>query len=158
MLLWTTTVLSDKLDISLRLSNSTGQTQLDILRDVIVKIFPLAIWPVSRLVRSHFKDEISRVCRKPLEVHPHRYSYKLLLETECNHYLLGACYGHESKIILWYDFSFYAAASLKILQNYFVIIKLFRSLDFATESFRKKAWISIITTENFLFRKINIQF
>ena len=70
MLLWTTTVLSDKLDISLRLSNSTGQTQLDILRDVIVKIFPLAIWPVSRLVRSHFKDEISRVCGKPLEVHP----------------------------------------------------------------------------------------
>ena len=39
MLLWTTTVLSDKLDITLRPSKSTGQTQLDILCDVIVQIF-----------------------------------------------------------------------------------------------------------------------
>ena len=45
-LLWTTTVLSDKLDISLPPSKSTWQTRLDILRDVIVQIFPLAIWRV----------------------------------------------------------------------------------------------------------------
>ena len=35
-------VLSDKLDISLRPSKSTGQTQLDVLRDVIVQIFSLS--------------------------------------------------------------------------------------------------------------------
>ena len=40
--LWTTTVLTDKLDISLRPSKSTGQTQLDVLRDVIVQIFSLS--------------------------------------------------------------------------------------------------------------------
>ena len=34
-LLWTTTVLSDKLKISVRLSKSTGQTQLYVLRDVL---------------------------------------------------------------------------------------------------------------------------
>ena len=32
--LWTTTVLTDKLNISLRPSKSTGQTQHDVLRDV----------------------------------------------------------------------------------------------------------------------------
>ena len=43
-LLWATTVLSDKLDISLRPSKSPGQSQLDKLRDVIVQIFPLAVF------------------------------------------------------------------------------------------------------------------
>ena len=42
MLLWTTTVLSDKLDISLRPSKSTGQTRLDILRDVLCKLISLS--------------------------------------------------------------------------------------------------------------------
>ena len=55
MLLWTTTVLSDKLDISLRPSKSTGQTRSDILRDVIVQIFPHAIWPVSRVLQIETK-------------------------------------------------------------------------------------------------------
>ena len=50
-LLWTTTVLSDKFDISLRPSNSTGQTQLDILRDVIVQTFLFVIRPVSQVLR-----------------------------------------------------------------------------------------------------------
>ena len=54
-LLWTTTVLSDKLDISLRPSKSTGQTQLDVLRDVIRQIFPLFISPVSRVLRIETK-------------------------------------------------------------------------------------------------------
>ena len=54
-LLWTTTVLSEKLDISLRPSKSTWQTRLDILRDVIVQIFPLAIWPVSRVLQIETK-------------------------------------------------------------------------------------------------------
>ena len=53
---WTTTVLSDKLDISLRPSKSTSQTQLIyILRDVIVQIFPHAIWPVSRVLQIETK-------------------------------------------------------------------------------------------------------
>ena len=56
-LLWTITVLSDKLDISLRSSKSIGQTQLDIMRDVIVQIFPLAIWPVPRVLQ--IETEIS---------------------------------------------------------------------------------------------------
>ena len=34
-LLWTTTVLSDKLQISVRLSKSTGKTQLNVSRDVL---------------------------------------------------------------------------------------------------------------------------
>ena len=38
--LWTPTVLTDKLDISLRPSKSTGQTKHDVLRDVIVQFFP----------------------------------------------------------------------------------------------------------------------
>ena len=46
---------SDKLDISLRPSKSTGQTQFDILRDVVVQIFPLAIWPVSRVQQIETK-------------------------------------------------------------------------------------------------------
>ena len=50
-LLWTTTVLSDKLDISLRPSKSTGQTQLDILRDVIVQTFLFVIRPVSQVLQ-----------------------------------------------------------------------------------------------------------
>ena len=54
-LLWTTTVLSDKLDISLRPSKSTGQTQLDVLRDVIRQIFPLFISPVSQVLRIETK-------------------------------------------------------------------------------------------------------
>ena len=53
--MWTTTVLSDKLDISLRPSKSTGQTQLDVLRDVIRQIFPLFISPVSRVLRIETK-------------------------------------------------------------------------------------------------------
>ena len=36
-------VLSDKLNISLRPSKSTGQTQLNILRDVIVQTFLFVI-------------------------------------------------------------------------------------------------------------------
>ena len=32
-----------------------GQTQLDILCDVIVQIFPLAIWPVSRVLKIETK-------------------------------------------------------------------------------------------------------
>ena len=44
-----------KLDISLRPSKSTWQTRLDILRDVIVQIFPLAIWPVSRVLQIETK-------------------------------------------------------------------------------------------------------
>ena len=56
-LLWTITVLSDTLDISLRSSKSIGQTQLDIMRDVIVQIFPLAIWPVPRVLQ--IETEIS---------------------------------------------------------------------------------------------------
>ena len=39
--LWTTTILSDKLDISLRPSKSIGQTQLDVLRDVLCKLYSL---------------------------------------------------------------------------------------------------------------------
>ena len=54
-LLWTTTVLSDKLDISLRPSKSTGQTQLDILRDVIVQTFLFVIRPVSRVLQVGIK-------------------------------------------------------------------------------------------------------
>ena len=54
-LLWTTTVLSDKLDISLRPSKSIGQTQLDILRDVIVQIFLFVIRPVSRVLQVGIK-------------------------------------------------------------------------------------------------------
>ena len=56
-LLWTTTILSDKLDISnsLRPSKSTGQTRLDILRDVIVEIFPHATRPVSRVLQIKTK-------------------------------------------------------------------------------------------------------
>ena len=50
-LLWTTTVLSDKLDISLRPSKSIGQTQLDVLRDVIVQTFLFVIRPVSQVLR-----------------------------------------------------------------------------------------------------------
>ena len=38
--LWTKTVLTDKLNISLRPSKSTGQTQHDVLRDVIAQFFP----------------------------------------------------------------------------------------------------------------------
>ena len=34
--------MTEKLDISLRPSKSTGQTQLDVLRDVIVQIFSLS--------------------------------------------------------------------------------------------------------------------
>ena len=49
--LWTTTVLSDKLDISLRPSKSTGQTQLDVLRDVIVQTFLFVIRPVSPVLQ-----------------------------------------------------------------------------------------------------------
>ena len=41
---------SDKLDISLRPSNSA-----DILRDVIVQTFHLAIWPVSRVLQIETK-------------------------------------------------------------------------------------------------------
>ena len=41
-LLWTTTVLTDKLNISLRPLKSTGQTLLDVLRNVIVQIFLLS--------------------------------------------------------------------------------------------------------------------
>ena len=48
-------ILSYKLDISVRLSKSTGQTWLDILRDVIVQIFPLATWPVSRVLQIETK-------------------------------------------------------------------------------------------------------
>ena len=44
-------VLSDKLDISLRPSKSTGQTQLDVLRDVIVQTFPFVIRSVSRVLQ-----------------------------------------------------------------------------------------------------------
>ena len=50
-LLLTTTVLSDKLDISLRPSKSIGQTQLDILRDVIVQTFLFVIRPVSQVLQ-----------------------------------------------------------------------------------------------------------
>ena len=39
--LWTQQFWSDKLDISLRPSKSTGQTQLDILPDVLHKFFSL---------------------------------------------------------------------------------------------------------------------
>ena len=52
-------VLSDKLEISLRPSKSTGQTQLDIFRDVIVQIFPLAIWPVSRVLQIETKISVT---------------------------------------------------------------------------------------------------
>ena len=38
--LWTTTVLTDKLNIFLRPSKSTGQTRHDVLRDLIVQFFP----------------------------------------------------------------------------------------------------------------------
>ena len=48
-------ILSDKLDISLRLSKSTGQTRLDIMRDVIMQVFPLATWPVSRVLQIETK-------------------------------------------------------------------------------------------------------
>ena len=51
MLLWTTTVLSDKLDISRRPSKSAGQTRLDILRDVIVQTYLFVIRSVSRLLQ-----------------------------------------------------------------------------------------------------------
>ena len=54
-LLWTTTVLSDKLDISLRPSKSIGQTQLDILRDVIVQTFLFVVRPVSRVLQVGIK-------------------------------------------------------------------------------------------------------
>ena len=54
-LLWTTTVLSDKLDIFLRPSKSIGQTQLDILRDVIVQTFLFVIRPVSRVLQVGIK-------------------------------------------------------------------------------------------------------
>ena len=48
--------MSDKLDISQQPSKSTGQTRLDVLRDVmIVQIFPLAIWPVSRVLQAKTK-------------------------------------------------------------------------------------------------------
>ena len=36
---------------------STGQTQLDVLRDMIVQIFPLVFWPVSRVL--HIETKIS---------------------------------------------------------------------------------------------------
>ena len=55
MLLWTKTVLSDKLNISLPLSQSTGRTQLDVLRAVIVQIFLMLLWPVSRVFKSETK-------------------------------------------------------------------------------------------------------
>ena len=48
-------VLSDKLDISQRPSKSTGQTQLDVLRDVIVQTFLFVIWPVSRVLQIETK-------------------------------------------------------------------------------------------------------
>ena len=54
-LLWTTTVLSDKLDIFLRPSKSIGQTQLDILRDVIVQTFLFVVRPVSRVLQVGIK-------------------------------------------------------------------------------------------------------
>ena len=54
-LLWTKTVLSDKFDISLPPSKSTGQTQFDVLRDEIVQIFLLFILPVSRAPRIETK-------------------------------------------------------------------------------------------------------
>ena len=54
-LLLTTTVLSDKLDISLRPSKSIGQTQLDILRDVIVQTFLFVVRPVSRVLQVGIK-------------------------------------------------------------------------------------------------------
>ena len=54
-LLWTTTVLSDKFDISLRPSKSIGQTQLDILRDVIVQTFLFVVRPVSRVLQVGIK-------------------------------------------------------------------------------------------------------
>ena len=38
--------MNDKLEISLRPSKLTGQTRLDILRDVIVQIFPFAKHPI----------------------------------------------------------------------------------------------------------------
>ena len=50
-LLWTTTVLSEKLNISLRPSKSVGQTQLDVLRDVVVQTFLFDIRPVSLVVQ-----------------------------------------------------------------------------------------------------------
>ena len=49
--IWRSGHNSDKFDISLRPSKSTGQTYLDILRDVIVQIFLLATWPVSRVLQ-----------------------------------------------------------------------------------------------------------
>ena len=48
---WTTTVLSDKLEISLRPSKINLTTRLDILRDVIVQISSIAIWLVSRVLQ-----------------------------------------------------------------------------------------------------------
>ena len=42
-LLWTITVLSDKLDIFLQPSKSTGEPQLDVLRDVAVQTFLFVI-------------------------------------------------------------------------------------------------------------------
>ena len=44
-------VLSYKLDISLRPSKSTGQTQFDVMRDVIVQTFLLVIRPVSQVLQ-----------------------------------------------------------------------------------------------------------
>ena len=50
-LLWTITVLSDKVDIFLQPSKSTGEPQLDVLRDVAVQTFLFVIRPVSRVLR-----------------------------------------------------------------------------------------------------------
>ena len=62
-LLWTTTVLSDKLDISLRPSKSIGQTRLHVLRDVIVQTFRFIIRPVSNRKWLKWTEEFYNLMR-----------------------------------------------------------------------------------------------
>ena len=48
--------MSDKLNISLRQSKSTGQTQLDVLRNVIVQIFPLLLLAAHIQLYAYLKN------------------------------------------------------------------------------------------------------